>query len=284
MLKELQNFIGTVENFDKLKASEKIDFFGYFFILVKKQEFFTSNQIAEAFAVMRILPYSNVPKYLIDNSNKAKRKKQKIKFIRAKEGFHLVSSYETELNSKIRDRGTVNEIPIVKTKPIFISHSSMDKVIVEQFVEEFLERGLGIQVARDVFYTSSHITGLGAGAKWKETIRQELVNSKIVFCFVSENYTHSQYCIAELGAAWAFEKTIIPISITPKANLSGGELYAHLQIIPGNNREAMSRLRDDLVDIHGIGTHNLSTAKWDKALSKYLEAFTMGEPQKTEKK
>ena len=78
MLEELKNFIQTVENFDNLKASEQVDFFGHFFIYGKKQDFFTPSQIEKAFATLRLLPYSNVPQYLNDNSNKAKIKKKKV--------------------------------------------------------------------------------------------------------------------------------------------------------------------------------------------------------------
>lgn len=104
MLEELKDFVQTVENFDKLKSSEQVDFFGHFFIYVKKQDFFTPSQIENAFATLRLLPYSNVPQYLNDNSNKAKTKKKKVKFIKTKDGFHFLSAYENELKSKIQVR------------------------------------------------------------------------------------------------------------------------------------------------------------------------------------
>lgn len=104
MLEELKYFVQSVENFDKLKSSEQIDFFGYFFINVKKQNFFTPVQIEKAFATLRLLPYSNVSQYLNDNSNKAKTKKKKVKFIKTKDGFNFLSAYENELKSKIKDK------------------------------------------------------------------------------------------------------------------------------------------------------------------------------------
>lgn len=103
MIDELSAFIKTVENFDKLKSSEQIDFFGHFYIYVKKQSFFTPAQVEKAFSTLRILPYSNIPQYLTDNSNKARTKKKKVKFIKTKDGFHFLSTYETELKLKIRE-------------------------------------------------------------------------------------------------------------------------------------------------------------------------------------
>ncbi|MBK7573627.1 MAG: hypothetical protein IPI10_19275 [Bacteroidetes bacterium] len=104
MIAELKKFIQTVENFDKLKASEQIDFFGHFLIYWEKQDFFTPAQIEKAFSTLRILPYSNIPQYLSDNSNKARTKKKKIKFIKTKDGFHFLSAYEAELKTKIKDK------------------------------------------------------------------------------------------------------------------------------------------------------------------------------------
>ncbi len=158
-------------------------------------------------------------------------------------------------------------------KPIFISHAYKDKKIVDQFVDEVLERGLGIDAHLDVYYTSSPVTGIGAGADWREDIRQGVVGAAVVICFISENYTASQYCIAELGAAWAFGKTIIPIAIPPKSDMKGGELYAHLQVIDGNDRLALNRLKDDLINLHQVGRRIDSSAKWEKALGKYLDAI-----------
>ena len=158
-------------------------------------------------------------------------------------------------------------------KPLFISHASKDKKIVDQFVDEVLERGLGIDQDTEVYYTSGHVTGIRAGADFREDIRQGLIGAKIVFCFITENYTASQYCIAELGAAWAFEKVIIPIRIPPKSKMQGGELYAILQAIDGSDRLALNRLRDDLVNIHLVGKRIESSAKWEKALGKFLDAI-----------
>lgn len=102
MVEELAAFTNRIENFDKLKSSEQIDFFGHFLIYEQKQTYFTPRQIEKVFEVLRILPYSNIPKYLTDNSNKASTKKKKIKFIKTKDGFHFLSSYELELKSKIK--------------------------------------------------------------------------------------------------------------------------------------------------------------------------------------
>lgn len=169
------------------------------------------------------------------------------------------------------------------TKPIFISHASKDKEIVNVFVDEYLERGLKVDAHSQIFYTSSHVTGIAPGSNWRESIRQCLINSEIVFCFISEHYSQSQYCIAELGAAWAFQKTIIPIQIPPKQHVGGGELYAVIQMINGNDRQALSRLRDELIDNHKVGERIASSAQWEKALAKFVDCVAAAETENGKK-
>lgn len=165
-------------------------------------------------------------------------------------------------------------------KTIFISHASKDREIVDCFVDEYLERGLNIDSHSQVYYTSSQVTGIAAGSDWRKDIQQGVIGAQVVFCFISQYYAQSQYCIAELGAAWAFEKTIIPILIPPHVDVKGGELFAALQMIKGADRLALGRLRDDLVDNHKIGERISSSPKWDKALSKFVEAVTLAEGKK----
>lgn len=119
MIEELKEFIKTVENFNKLKSSEQVDFLGHFFIYVKKQSFFAPSQIEKAFSELRLLPYSNVSQYLNDNSNKARTKKKKIKFIKTKEGFHFLSSFEEEIKNKIK----IEEVDFINFK---VNQDSLD--------------------------------------------------------------------------------------------------------------------------------------------------------------
>jgi len=107
MIEELKSFIQKIDNFDKIKSSEQIDFLAYFLIFEQKQQSFTASQIKKLFSDLRILPYSNIPKYLNDDSNKAKGKKKK--FIKLKDGYHFVSTYENEIASKIK----TYEVPFI---------------------------------------------------------------------------------------------------------------------------------------------------------------------------
>lgn len=103
MFDELQMFIGTVEEFDSLKGSEKIDFLAYYLTIHNKADEFQSSDILNSFKHLKLLPYSNIPQYLKDNSNAAKPKKKKVKYIKTKSGFHLEGNFEKELKQKIKE-------------------------------------------------------------------------------------------------------------------------------------------------------------------------------------
>lgn len=103
MIEELKLFIRKIEDFERLTRAEQIDFFAHFFIFELKGEFFTAAQIKHAFELLRLLPHSNIPRYLNDNSNKTRVKRKKIKFLKTRQGFHFLSAYEIELKEKIKD-------------------------------------------------------------------------------------------------------------------------------------------------------------------------------------
>lgn len=109
---ELKDFIGKVENFRGLKASEQIDYFAYYFSIVKNTDYFVPTQISEAFSLLRLTPYSNIPNYLSYNTNK-KIKGKKVKFIKTKRGYQLEGNYELDLRSKIK---LEEEIPFINYK------------------------------------------------------------------------------------------------------------------------------------------------------------------------
>lgn len=103
MIDNLTDFIRKIDNFTSLKPSEQIDYFGYFLIHIQNQKNFTPNQIKKIFDNLRFLSHTNIPKYLTDNSNKAKSKKKIIKFVKTKDGYHLLNSFETEIKTKIKE-------------------------------------------------------------------------------------------------------------------------------------------------------------------------------------
>lgn len=97
MKQDIEGFVVQVGQFDELTKSELIDYFVYFFLIVKEQELATPAEIKECFDILRIEPYSNISSYM---SKKSKRGKGK-KFIKKKDGYVLERSVELELQKNI---------------------------------------------------------------------------------------------------------------------------------------------------------------------------------------
>ena len=89
---------------------------------------------------------------------------------------------------------------------IFISHSSANASIVEPIVDMLFDLFDFQREHREIMYTSSPDTGLDNWSNYNDTLRNALVNCKIVIVFLSSNYVNSKYCLYELGAIWGLDK------------------------------------------------------------------------------
>ena len=97
-------------------------------------------------------------------------------------------------------------------KPIFISHSSEDEELTEEFVDALIELG----VSKDaIFFSAKTHMGVGVGKRFTEVILQHLHDSRLIFLLLTPNYYRSYNCQHEEGAAWYCmnEKTVYPIRI-----------------------------------------------------------------------
>jgi len=95
-------------------------------------------------------------------------------------------------------------------KKIFISHSSVDKTIITDFVEHVLILGLGIK-QEEIAYTSEEPLGVIPGEDITKYIKDNIINASIVLIMISPNYKYSEICLNEMGAAWALNKTSISV-------------------------------------------------------------------------
>lgn len=93
-------------------------------------------------------------------------------------------------------RSTVN-----KKNLVFISHSSLDKVIVSHFVDKLLKLGMNVK-PEEIFYTSDYSSSLETGTNIPAGLKNALTNMTIFIQFVSESYKKSEVCLNEMGVAW----------------------------------------------------------------------------------
>lgn len=88
-MSDIKTFIGQIEDFDKISASEAIPYFCYFLTKINGNVSFAAKDIEECFNTINIPKYSNVSAYL---SQAVKKKK----LVKNKQGGYNLSLAETK--------------------------------------------------------------------------------------------------------------------------------------------------------------------------------------------
>lgn len=125
------------------------------------------------------------------------------------------------IKSKLTNTYNPREIVLnknTKDYDIFISHSSNDVEIVDEFIKYLVNIG----VEREKIFCSS-ISDLGCETSIRNDIRKSMVSSKIFLIFLSNNYYKSEYCLNEEGIIWYIDRIYFLINIENIAveNLKG---------------------------------------------------------------
>ena len=94
-----------------------------------------------------------------------------------------------------------------RQKKIFISHSSKDKAIVQLFVDDILQLGVGIK-PEQIFCTSIEDMGIKNGEDIRKHIHNNIKNADYSFLLISNNYKNSEICLNEMGAVWAYDNNV----------------------------------------------------------------------------
>lgn len=153
---------------------------------------------------------------------------------------------------------------------VFVSHTAKDADIANDFVNHFLREGLEIPFT-EIFSMSHPATAIVAGDDFRKSIHAAIHDAKVVFFLVSENFKQSQFCLAEMGAAWSLGKSMVPICIPPFDKTHSGELLGTLQYVEADNKAALGRLRDQLVQHHAVGKIQRNSVLWQMALDGFME-------------
>ncbi len=105
---------------------------------------------------------------------------------------------------------TVIRIDGVNLASIFVSHSSKDDYLADQFGTWLNSEGFS-----DFFIDHSSISG---GETWANALRANSGACRVVVCLVTPNWLKSGECPAEFKAAWYMGKRIIPLFIIDDEN------------------------------------------------------------------
>ncbi|MDC3351653.1 toll/interleukin-1 receptor domain-containing protein [Crocinitomicaceae bacterium] len=123
-----------------------------------------------------------------------------------------ISSYIEELDEEpkedIDDQNNDNAV----INKVFISHSSKDKVFVEELIDLIETIGLS---STKIFCSSFDGYGIDLGEDFLDRIKDELNENILVLFVLSNNFYASPVCLCEMGATWIKTNEHIPILIPP---------------------------------------------------------------------
>src|SRR5208282_1999975 len=135
-------------------------------------------------------------------------------------------------------------------KPVFISHATADKAVVDMLVD-LIETGMGISHSK-IFCTALEGMGIPPGSNFIEFIRGQIQRPKAVVLLLTQTYVTRPFCLAELGAAWAMGHQVFPLVLPPLRVGDLGDVLANSQMLRLDDPYALSQLREELTTALGV--------------------------------
>lgn len=200
-------------------------------------------------------------------------------FDTAGNGFVLMSQFARQfpiykrLIEKIENNSTQTNMTKESKKRIFISHSSLDEKIANDFVNIILQNGLGINPIKDVFCTSVEGLRIRSGEDFRKNIKQNIISTDIVILLISTNYKKSEICQNEMGACWVLGKRIIPIIIPPINYKTVGVITEPLQCLNILTDSGINQLCDELIEDMKIDIRDVKLSRLDSMKKEFLNKY-----------
>jgi hypothetical protein len=172
-----------------------------------------------------------------------------------------ISNYIEDLQEEIENDNSEilqGKIDTNITK-IFISHSSLDKEIVEELIEILESIGLN---SSQIFCSSFKGYGIDFGENFLERIKNELDHNVLVLFMLSNNFYQSPVCLCEMGATWIKTNLHIPILIPPFEfkDVKGVIPLTHGFIV--NDKNALNQFKSQIENTFGI-SNKLDISTWE---------------------
>lgn len=153
-------------------------------------------------------------------------------------------------------------------KKIFISHSSKDKHIVQLFIDDILQLGVGIK-PEQIFCTSIEDMGIKNGEDIRKHIHNNIKNADYSFLLISKNYKESEICLNEMGAVWAYDNNV-KIYLLPDANFDNIGWLCNTRIAERMDSSiALDELHEQLQRYYSL--QNTSITSWSRQREKFLQ-------------
>lgn len=167
----------------------------------------------------------------------------------------------------------LEKAPVEKKKKVFISHSSKNRDITDEFVE--LLKGIGIK-NDEIYYSSYEETGVDFLQDCFERINQEFNNNELMVIFmISREFYNSKICVAETGATWvSAANKYIPIIIPPYSynNIEGviSATQAAITLKDENISTKLEKLKRDIEEFLGI-ENRVDAEEWVRKKEKFIK-------------
>lgn len=153
-------------------------------------------------------------------------------------------------------------------KKIFISHSSKDKHIVQLFVDDILQLGIGLK-PEHIFCTSIEDMGIKNGEDIRRHIHDNIKNADYSILLISKNYKESEICLNEMGAVWAYDNNV-KLYLLPDANFKNIGWLCDTRIAERiDSSISLDALHEQLQRYYSL--QNTSITSWSRHREKFLQ-------------
>lgn len=138
----------------------------------------------------------------------------------------------------------------MNTNDFFISHATADAKLVSELVD-FMESALKIDRSKIYCTSGTGTRKMRTGNNFIENIKENVKGTKVVIFIFTPNYFKSNFCLAELGAAWALSSEVYPIIIppTPRKLLKSTPLSESTQALTLNTYNDLITMADEFKEM-----------------------------------
>jgi hypothetical protein len=159
-----------------------------------------------------------------------------------------------------------------ETTKIFISHSSLDKKMVEELIE--LLELIGLKSAQ-IFCSSFEGYGIEFGENFLERIKEELNSNVLVLFILSNNFYASPVSLCEMGATWIKTNKHIPILIPPFEfdDIKGVIPFTHGFKI--NNTQGINQFKTQIEGFFNLSELKNDPSHWERKRNKIIERMNI---------
>jgi len=157
-------------------------------------------------------------------------------------------------------------------KKVFISHSSKNKKIVEEFIELIETIGLD---NNQLFCSSIKGYDIPAGKQIYEYLRQELNEDILSLLIISNDFYESKTCMCEMGAIWVQAKKSIPIIVPPLSynNLEPEGIFRHIKSVLLTDRDDLDKIKDEVCS--HLDIKQPEQYKWERHRDSFLKSMNI---------